>query len=348
MNNFENRDNKLINSYEFARNADIVFSEVVSNNEFSKLNLKNFNVVFKQNSTILYKKNNFTLRENTVIFTSIVLVEELFKLLYQIKDFKNIKIICAQGDDDFSNLLLDKKPNCVSKIYSTNVSTKNEKLIPIPIGLSNNYSPKNLLIKDFNELNVTNYFKSKENFLYVNFQENTNSSKRENIYSFFESKEWARVDHPNLELNDYKNNLENSSFILCPWGNGFDTHRIWESLYSGSIPIIENHITYQYLENLPAIFIDNLVNLNEKYLDDSIKNLSENDFNFEKLYMNYWINKIRQEEILGDKEYLIKQSIFSNYLFIFQFRLKQRLLSINKKIKFRYKQIKNFFLNKIN
>ena len=40
MNNFENRDNKLINSYEFARNADIVFFEVVSNNEFSKLNLK--------------------------------------------------------------------------------------------------------------------------------------------------------------------------------------------------------------------------------------------------------------------------------------------------------------------
>ena len=194
MNNFENRDNKLINSYEFARNADIVFSEVVSNNEFSKLNLKNFTIVFKQNSTILYKTNNFTLRENTIIFTSIVLIEELFKLLYQIKDFRNIKIICAQGDDEFSNILLEKKPNCVSKIYSTNVSAKNEKLIPIPIGLSNNYSPKNLLSKDFNKLNIADYFKSKENFLYVNFQENTNSSKRENIYSFFESKEWRKLN----------------------------------------------------------------------------------------------------------------------------------------------------------
>ena len=80
-------------------------------------------------------------------------------------------------------------------------------------------------------------------------------------------KEWAKVEHPNLELNDYKKNLENSSFVLCPWGNGFDTHRIWESLYSGSIPIIENHLTYQYLESLPChLFIDNLVNLNEEYL----------------------------------------------------------------------------------
>ena len=343
MNNFENRDNKLINSYEFARNADIVFSEVVSNNEFSKLNLKNFTIVFKQNSTILYKTNNFTLRENTIIFTSIVLIEELFKLLYQIKDFRNIKIICAQGDDEFSNILLEKKPNCVSKIYSTNVSAKNEKLIPIPIGLSNNYSPKNLLSKDFNKLNIADYFKSKENFLYVNFQENTNSSKRQNIYSFFESKEWAKVEHPNLELNDYKKNLENSSFVLCPGGNGFDTHRIWESLYSGSIPIIENHLTYQYLESLPVIFIDNLVNLNEEYLNDSIKSLSESDFNFEKLYMNYWINKIRQEEVLGEIGYTVKQSPFSNYLFIFRFKLKQKLLSIDKKINFRFKQIKNFF-----
>ena len=159
------------------------------------------------------------------------MIEELFKLLYQIKDFRNIKIICAQGDDEFSNILLEKKPNCVSKIYSTNVSAKNEKLIPIPIGLSNNYSPKNLLSKDFNKLNITDYFKSKENFLYVNFQENTNSSKRENIYSFFESKEWAKVEHPNLELNDYKKNLENSSFVLCPW-DGFDRMELIFGLFN--------------------------------------------------------------------------------------------------------------------
>lgn len=342
MNNFKNRDNKLINSYEFARNADIVFSEVVSNNEFSKLNLENFTVVFTQNSTILYKINNFTLRENAVIFTSIVLIEELFKLLNQIKDFKNIKIVCTQGDDEFSNILLEKKPNCVSKIYSTNVSAKNEKLIPIPIGLSNNYSPKNLLAKDFTNLNNTDYFKSKENFLYVNFQENTNSVKRENIYNIFEDKQWAKVDQPNLGLNDYKKNLENSAFVLCPWGNGFDTHRIWESLYSGSIPIIENHLTYQYLDSLPVVFIENFVDLDERYLYDSIKNLSQSEFNFEKLYMNYWINKIRQDEILGETGYIVKQSVFSNYLFIFGFKLKQKLLSTTKKINFRYKQIKKF------
>ena len=59
--------------------------------------------------------------------------------------------------------------------------------------------------------------------------------------------------------------------------------------------------------------------------------------------MNYWINKIRQEEVLGEIAYTVKQSPFSNYLFIFRFKLKQKLLSIDKKINFRFKQIKNFF-----
>ena len=59
----------------------------------------------------------------------------------------------------------------------------------------------------------------------------------------------------------YKHDLERFVFVLCPWGNGFDTHRIWETLYSGSIPVIKKHKTFEYLEGLPALFIDNYEDL---------------------------------------------------------------------------------------
>ena len=64
--------------------------------------------------------------------------------------------------------------------------------------------------------------------------------------------------------------------------------------------------------------------------------------------MNYWINKIRQDEILGETGYIVKQSVFSNYLFIFGFKLKQKLLSTNKKINFEGLITSRFSLNDIN
>ena len=28
------------------------------------------------------------------------------------------------------------------------------------------------------------------------------------------------------------------SYVLCPRGNGLDTHRFWETLYRGSVPVV--------------------------------------------------------------------------------------------------------------
>ena len=43
--------------------------------------------------------------------------------------------------------LFNQKPNCISEWYSINVDYEDESLIPIPLGLSNYYSPKNLFLK---------------------------------------------------------------------------------------------------------------------------------------------------------------------------------------------------------
>ena len=44
-------------------------------------------------------------------------------------------------------------------------------------------------------------------------------------------------------------------FIACPRGNGVDTHRFWEALYRGSIPIVKTSEWSRGLENLGLGFI---------------------------------------------------------------------------------------------
>jgi hypothetical protein len=57
------------------------------------------------------------------------------------------------------------------------------------------------------------------------------SSTSSKVY-LFDSQNSADVDQ-------YFPVLSNSQFVLCPCGNNFETHRFWEVMWTGGIPIIE-------------------------------------------------------------------------------------------------------------
>jgi hypothetical protein len=57
---------------------------------------------------------------------------------------------------------------------------------------------------------------------------------------------------------DYAALVKQHKFVLCPRGNGIDTHRFWETLYRGAIPIVIRDKWSQSLalHNLPMIEVD--------------------------------------------------------------------------------------------
>ena len=86
-------------------------------------------------------------------------------------------------------------------------------------------------------------------------------------------------------------------FIASPRGNGIDTHRTWEALYMGSIPIVEKHHMYDTY-NLPIWQIeswDEVTNESKRnYWIERYK--SGNLFkNIDQLFMEYWKNRILDE-----------------------------------------------------
>ena len=125
-------------------------------------------------------------------------------------------------------------------------------------------------------------------------------------------------------------------FIFCPWGNGFDTHRIWEALYCGSIPITKSHVGLSF-GSLPIISFENFNNLSiEKLITESNKK----DYNFEPLNLKYWNQLVKRDVNLSDKFSESIQEI--NHLeFLFWSRI--RLLGfINSKLKILSKDDKVF------
>jgi hypothetical protein len=93
--------------------------------------------------------------------------------------------------------------------------------------------------------------------------------------------------------------LANYTFSLCPPGFGTDTHRFWEALNAGAIPIVISSPLNTLYSQFPSIILDNWDELLapdvlqafrdrivHKWGDRFHRNVTE------RLKMKYWIDQI--------------------------------------------------------
>tara|TARA_Y100001958_G_scaffold156915_1_gene150666 strand:- start:6859 stop:7884 length:1026 start_codon:yes stop_codon:yes gene_type:complete len=306
------KSNEYISSYNFARIADKVYAESLTFNQYELIKNNNTKIISKSENQVLYINTNFLIKENDVIFCNTYMIKSLFEVLRNVKNLTNIKLITTQTDHLITEELFLSKPLCISEWYAVNVGFVHKKLIPIPLGLANKYSEKNLQIEDFINQKITS---AKKNIIYSNFQINTNYQHRKKVLRNLKFNNSATIAEPNLRNDEYKKNLLSYNFIVCPWGNGIDSHRVWESLYSNSIPIIFEHATFKTLNNLPKIKISNLKQLRSPSL---ISQFVDEQFNFEKLNILWWESIIRNKKIKNSNTFQFDnvselENIKSNY-----------------------------------
>ena len=311
-----------ITSYNLARQSDIVFAEELTPNQFNKLKAdkNNLEIIKKDESRVLYRTKKFVLNENDVIFCKTDLLPDLFSILYNQSGFSNIKLITHQAATPSINEIIFKlKPKIISKWFSVNVDFKHQDLIPIPLGIANEYATHNIRPKDFIEFfdknkNINDYKKEKK--IYINFNINTNIKKRKKILDQF----LVRKDityKTNLSLNEFVYDMFSHKFILSPEGKGIDTHRFWEAIYLGSIPIIEDHHTFgEYLRFC--------ISYKGSESKDIVINKEIESFNLDFplltkfLTVSYLINKIKElkinNEFSKELNYGIKEKIIKKFL----------------------------------
>lgn len=337
-------DNKdFVNSTNFANHSDVVYSQIIKTENFKTQIYSDVSIIDKNKNYIFYRLNKFKLRSNDIIFCNALMLECLFKDLKKLKKVKNLKLIISQSDRNINKSVLKNLPSAVSECYSINLSTKGPKLNSLPLGIANDYSPKNLLSKDFEYPPFKQGYK--ESKLYINFNELTNTKHRKNLKDFFNEFEWAVVRESLIPIDQYREDLQKFRFVLCPWGNGVDTHRIWEALYLGSIPIIKRHETFKCLNGLPVIFVDNYEEINIKFLEQKFSELDTQNNNYEYLKINFWIDQINLNKVDDKHEEIVICDDINLKMFSFKRKIKTKSYSFYKKLRFRVYQI-NKKLNK--
>jgi hypothetical protein len=83
------------------------------------------------------------------------------------------------------------------------------------------------------------------------------------------------------------------SFVLSPKGNGMDCHRTWEILCLGSIPIVKGSEFNELFSDLPVLIVNEWSDVNEQLLKDTIIEFKKRTFNYTKLTLKYWIDKMK-------------------------------------------------------
>jgi len=109
------------------------------------------------------------------------------------------------------------------------------------------------------------------------------------IPDLFDTKIAAIYEKPYFKM------LSQYQFVLCLEGNGFDTHRVWETLYMGNFPVMLRTAWSSSLEQLglPILLIDDVRDIDRELLQSFItRNCSFSPQSCDVLWIEYWENLI--------------------------------------------------------
>lgn len=81
------------------------------------------------------------------------------------------------------------------------------------------------------------------------------------------------------------------AFVLSPFGIGMDCHRTWKALCLGCIPIVCAPNFKPLFEGLPVLNVKRWEDITETLLINTIKDFKKKDFQYNKLKLEYWVNK---------------------------------------------------------
>jgi len=186
-----------------------------------------------------------------------------------------------------------------------------EKFHPIPIGIAGRIWPWGnvSVIKEIQDLEI-----DKEYLAYLNIREKNYPKERNRVAKCFKGKSFC-YHPPRLPFTEYLTDLKKSKFVFSPRGNGLDCHRTWEAILMGSIPIVRTSNLDSLFEGLPVLIVNHWGEVTEKYLEKKYIELTEKEFDLQKLFIPYWKNfilNLLQNEGIERTELFERADIFVN------------------------------------
>ena len=238
--------------------------------------------------------NPLEVKEKNIVFLRTDLREIYFKTIHQ--QIQNRYVLLSHNSDE--NITPDDKKYVDDKIihwHAQNLTfLANDKFSPIPIGFENRRYLNHGKLKNLNF--IKEVATTKRNAILCSFNIHTNFAVRSSLMELVTSFENIEIENSSTPL-EYLTSLKKYKFVLCPQGNGIDTHRIWEALPAKVVPVIIENDFSRNLKNLgiPVLILknwDELDSFTEDYINKTYMKFEHMEF--EKfISLKYWVDLIK-------------------------------------------------------
>jgi len=188
--------------------------------------------------------------------------------------------------------------------FAQNLALSNEKLFPIPIGLDyhtawerpghwsiGKISPlaQELILEDI--ARQSRSIEERFGLAYCNWHFSIKHGDRRHLFEIVD-KRICFFEQNRLPRRASWQRQAEFMFTLSPEGIGFDCHRTWETLVLGGIPIVKRTPISNLFEDLPVLIVEDWGDVKKTLMEDFINTALKKKFNFSKLFLLYWQQKI--------------------------------------------------------
>lgn len=201
-------------------------------------------------------------------------------------------LVTHSSDSTATPAMLDALPDNVKHWFAVNCGIKSPKVTALPIGLKANY-PADEPVKAMHAAERRQQGAAGLAYVCLGRRGLTpgQADEREGLYRMAWA--WATYERDSLPDRFYAG-VRGHAYTLCPRGAGHDTHRLWEALHLGSIPICRRCTVLEQFADLPILFVHAWEQLTEAMLNENLPRLRAMfPAAQEKLTAEYWRAKIK-------------------------------------------------------
>jgi hypothetical protein len=140
-----------------------------------------------------------------------------------------------------------------------NATVSHPRVYPVPIGIANSMWPHGQIRSLTRAIHRAQRNRREPGSIFTQFNTSTHPSRTAAAEALRTNFPQRVVDPaPSMRWRQYLALLGAHQFSACPRGNGIDTHRIWESLYLGVVPVVERTELSEHWEGcgIPLVLID--------------------------------------------------------------------------------------------
>jgi hypothetical protein len=265
-----------------------------------------YKILRKEDINIL---NN--IKENDVIFCK----TDFIHLLAYCIDVVKHSFYLVSGRSDYtipesfpnqSMLLLNN--NKVKKWYAVNCVSLHEKLVPLPLGISYHDSQLLPIDQERELISVKSEFipiektsiKAVTNFHHSMSDPPPRKMFRTAAYKALQNNDCV-IWLSKQERVDFWKSCNDNLFVICPFGNGPDTHRVYEVLALGRVPIVfVCYLNKSLFEDLPVVIVSKWEEIDKDFLENQkkiiVEKFNKNEYKLEKITSAYWKKLIMQSQ----------------------------------------------------